>query len=176
MLNEWIYKGLNLVYGKLNGVWLDRQGTIVAFDNAEYGKGHSALLIKKDILLDFLKKENLVLFWPVLTERQSRAVHGMGGAGFKQNGGWAYIDEHGAIHYRFRNYEPTKLQKKIGKYKKIIAEHFHKLRNRTVWLLSKYGLKKISIEEKLRIITETDVTFPRIINFSKDIEKEEEDV
>lgn len=176
MLNEWIYKGLNLVYGKQNGVWLDRQGTIVAFDNAEYGKGHSALLIKKDILLDFLNKENLVLFWPVLTERQSRAVHGMGGAGFKQNGGWAYLDEHGAIHHRFRNYEPTKLQKKFGKYKKTIAEHFYKLRNRTVWLLSKYGLKKLSIEEKLRILSETDITFPRIINFSKDIEKEEKDV
>ena len=174
MLNEWIYKGLNLVYGKPNGVWLDRHGTIVAFDNAEYGKGHRALLIRKDILLDFLNKEGLTLFWPVLTERQSRAVHGMGGAGFKQNGGWAYLDEHGVIHHRFRNYEPTKLQKKIGRYKKYIAEHFHGLRNRAIWLLSKYGLKKLSLEEKLRIISETDVTSLHKIKFSKDIEKEEE--
>ena len=126
MPNDWLYNGLGLCYGKQNGVWLDVQGRIVAMDNGEYGKGHSALLIRKDILLEYLNKEGLVMFWPVLTERQARMVHGMGGLGYEQNGGWTYMDENGNFHHQFKSYVPTKLQEKVGKCKNNINKWFRK--------------------------------------------------
>ena len=43
---------MQLEYGKANGVWVDKEGDVVAIDNSEYGNGHSALLIRKDKLLD----------------------------------------------------------------------------------------------------------------------------
>ena len=104
MPNEWLYKDLDLFYGKGNGVWVDKQGCVVVVDNAEYGKGHSALLIRKDVLINFLNKKGLVVFWPVLTQRHVRKLHGAGEADSVQNGGWAYIDENGAIHHRFKCY------------------------------------------------------------------------
>lgn len=159
MPNDWLYKGLGLCYGKQNGVWLDVQGRIVAMDNGEYGKGHSALLIRKDILLEYLNKEGLVMFWPVLTERQARMVHGMGGPGYEQNGGWAYMDEKGKLHHQFKSYVPTKLQEKVGKYKNKINKQSRKLRNKIVLFLSKHGLKKLSFEEKIRILYEDEENF-----------------
>jgi hypothetical protein len=159
MPNEWLYKGLELYYNKSNGVWIDRQGCIVVVDNAEYGKGHSALLIRKDVLLKYLNKEGLVMFWPVLTERQVRLVHGSGGPGYEQNGGWAYMDENGAIHHQFRCYMPSKFQKKVNRSKSKINKWSRKLHNKFVWFLSKHGLKKLSFEEKIRILYEDEENF-----------------
>lgn len=115
MPNEWLYRGMQLKYGKANGVWVDKDGEIVAMDNSEYGKGHSALLIRKDKLLDYLNREGLTLFWPVLNERQARFEHGGTGLGYEQNGGWAYMDENGLIHHQFRLYAPTEIQKIKGR-------------------------------------------------------------
>ena len=117
MPNEWLYKGMQLEYGKSNGVWVDKEGEIVAVDNSEYGKGHSALLIRKDKLLDYLNQDGLTLFWPVLNERQARFEHGGTGLGYEQNGGWAYMDENGEIHHLFRRYAQTEIQKIKGRIK-----------------------------------------------------------
>ena len=115
MPNEWLYRGMQLEYGKANGVWVDKEGDIVAIDNSEYGNGHSALLIRKDKLLDHLNREGLTLFWPVLNERQARFEHGGTGLGYEQNGGWAYMDENGMIHHQFRPYAQTEFQKIKGR-------------------------------------------------------------
>lgn len=154
MPNEWLYKGLGLCYGKRNGVWTDSQGQMEVVDNAEYGKGHSALLIRKDVLLEYLNKEGLVMFWPVLTERQVRPVHGVGGPGYEQNGGWAYMDEEGGLHHRFKSYIPTKWQKTINKSKNKIGKRLRKLHNKTLWFLSTHKLVKLSFEDKMRILYE----------------------
>ena len=175
MPNDWLYKGLGLCYGKQNGVWLDIQGRIVAMDNGEYGKGHSALLIRKDILLEFLNKKGLVMFWPVLTERQARMVHGVGGPGYEQNGGWAYMDEKGKLHHQFKSYVPSKLQEKVGKCKNKINKRSRKLRNKIVLFLSKHGLKKISAEEKLKILFENEEYSPNDFRFDNSFEEEKEE-
>lgn len=152
MANEWLFKGLALRYGKQNGEWIDKQGRIVVIDNAAYGKGHNALLIKKDILLEYLNKMGVVMFWPVLTERHSRLAHGSGGPGYEQNGGWAYLDERGVIHHQFRSYVPTKLQKLLFKYK----SHSNKLRKKILSFLSNHKLIKLLVEEEMRILHEKE--------------------
>lgn len=160
MPNEWLYKGLDLRYGKTNGVWEDKVGSVVVLDNAEYCKGHSALLIRKDVLLDYLNKEGLALFWPVLTERQARLVHGSGGLGYEQNGGWAYMDEKGVIHHQFRSYVPTDFQKKKQKITMKLAKRMKNCRNKTCLFLHKHKIKKMSTEQLLDIIYSDANHFP----------------
>ena len=124
MPNEWLYKGLGLEYGKLNGVWVDGQGKIVVVDNAEYGKGHSALLVRKNVILNHLNREGLTLFWPVLNERETRVENGVR---YEQNGGWAYMDEKGELHYMFRTYVPTKFISKHKLKKLTVGEEMSKM-------------------------------------------------
>lgn len=143
MPNEWLFKGMDLEYGKSNGVWVDKQGEIVAVDNSVYGKGHSALLIRKDRILDYLNREGLILFWPVLNERQARFEHGGTGLGLEQNGGWAYMDEDGEIHHRFRRYVPTTIQKRMLKIQRKIEMYGKKWRNKTRLFMHRIGLKKL---------------------------------
>lgn len=174
MPNEWLYKGMELEYGKSNGVWVDKNGEIVVVDNAEYGKGHSALLIRKDRLIEFLKKESFVLFWPVLTERQAHFEHGTGGPGYEQNGGWAYMDENGKIHHQFRSYVPTAFQKKKKEVYSKIDMRTRKVRNKVALQLHKLGIKKLSIQEQLSLMY-GDNYLPFDIKVQEDVEKAEKE-
>lgn len=139
MPNEWLFKGLALQYGKENGVWVDNQGQIVVLDNHEYGKGHGALLIRKDVLVSYLNKAGLAMFWPVLNERQARFEHGTG-PGYEQNGGWVYMDEKGKIHNHFRSYVTSDWQKMTTKIKREIKK---------VWIPIKYKALRWMYEKKL---------------------------
>lgn len=164
MPNEWLYNGLDLRYGKTNGVWVDKDGVVIVMDNAEYCKGHSALLMRKDILLNYLNKEGLTLFWPILTERQARLVHGSGGPGYEQNGGWAYMDENGVIHHQFRSYVPTTFQKQKRKIIMKLAKRIKKCRNKTYLFLHKHKIKKLSTGQLLDIMYGDDYQYPFEIN------------
>ncbi len=134
MPNEWLYNGLQLKFSCDDGVWLDSKGEIAILDNYMYSGEHSALLVRKDILLDYLNTTGKVMFWPILTERMIRAK-GTGYANHHQNGGWAYMDKLGTIHQKFRSYEPSdfqtykaKLKKKCYKYLLWFYYHFIKKR------------------------------------------------
>lgn len=151
--NAWLYNGMGLKYATENGAWVDGEGRIVVMDNHQYGKGHDALLIRKDVLMDFLKRERLTLFWPVLTERQIYSKYGSWG-NHEQNGGWAYLDSEGVIHHKFRLYERTKFQKMMGDFK-------HKWMKR--WLPIKYDTL-LWLHEK-RIIRLSNVMFWKIMGF-----------
>lgn len=155
--NEWLYKGMGLEYGKLNGEWVDAQSKTVVIDNAEYGKGHSALLIRKDVLLDYLNKEGLVMFWPVLSERETRFDNGTPALGYEQNGGWVYMDSKGKLHYKFRTYVPSALQKKVTGFNRNLKQRLIRRKFKMDLYLSKHGLKKMSVEEKLRMIYEDEI-------------------
>lgn len=65
-----IYKGLNLKYGVREGEFIDETGEIVCFATNMYDESQSQLLIKKSILLPFLKKNNLEIVWTLLGEKQ----------------------------------------------------------------------------------------------------------
>lgn len=152
MPNEWLYKGMKLEYAKANGVWVNAKGVIVVVDNSEYGKGQSALLIRKDRLLDYLNSEGMTMFWPVLNERQARFEHGSGGPGYEQNGGWAYMDENGKIHHRFRCYVPAAMKKRLMKIQVKVEHVSRKWRNKTLLFLHKHGIKKLTSEQQLNIM------------------------
>ncbi len=160
MPNEWLYKELGLHYGKTNGVWVNKNDVVIAVDNAEYCKGHSALLIRKEVFLEYLNNAGLVLFWPILTERQARLRHGIGDLGYEQNGGWAYMDENGIIHHKFRSYVPTDFQKKKRKIKMRLEKRAKKWRNQTCLFLHKHKIRKMPIEQLLDIMCGDDYKYP----------------
>ncbi|WP_301441005.1 hypothetical protein, partial [Bacteroides caecimuris] len=107
--------------------------------------GHRALLARKDIILTYLNKINKYLFWPILTERMIHTEHAEW-ADHRQCGGWAYMDENGVIHYQFKSYEPSNIQKKWRKWKNIILKKIGKIllylhQHHLIWLPEKRKLK-----------------------------------
>lgn len=143
--NEWIYKGLGLMYAKENGAWIDTNGNVAILDNNIYNGGHRALLARKDIILTYLNKKNKYLFWPILIERMIHTEHAEW-ADHRQCGGWAYMDENGVIHCQFKSYEPSNIQKKWKKWKNITLKRIEKIllylhQRHLIWLPEKRKLK-----------------------------------
>ena len=118
--NECLFKGLGLKFSEDHGTWVNDKDELIAFDNSVYTEGHSALLVRKDVLLEYLNKEGKFLFWPVLCERM---VSGEGAsfASHVQCGGWAYMDNKGKIHQHLKCYEPSDTNKKWRRFKKNIC-------------------------------------------------------
>lgn len=123
--NECLYFGMGLRFAKENGAWSDEDGNLVVLDNAIYGNGHQALLVRKDRLMSYLNRNDLVIFWPILTERMIKATGSY--ANHIQCGGWAYMDEEGCIHHKFRCYEATWTEKKVAIWKGKINEQKKRL-------------------------------------------------
>ena len=117
--NEWLFNGLQLKFSNDVGVWVNDKNEIVVLDNYMFSSGHSALLVRKDYLLNYLNANGKVMFWPILTERMIRSKK-MGYANRTQNGGYAYMDERGIIHQKIRCYEPSNIEKKYLKLKSLI--------------------------------------------------------
>ena len=119
MPNEWLFKGLQLKYSNDTGVWINDKNEIVVLDNYMFSSGYSALLVRKDYLLNYLNTNGKAMFWPILTERMIRSKK-MGYANYAQNGGYAYMDEKGIIHQKIRCYESSNIEKKYLKFKSLI--------------------------------------------------------
>lgn len=150
MPNEWLYNGLQLKFSCDDGIWLNDKGELSIIDNYMYSGGCNALLVRKDILLNYLNATGKVMFWPILTERMIKSKR-MGYANHHQNGGWAYMDEHGNIHQKFRCYEPTDFQKKFNMYQTMIRSKFDKFllwlyEHHLIWL-SKKTIKKLYFDD-----------------------------
>ena len=149
--NAWLYNGMGLKYARENGVWVDRDDTAVVVDNSHYGKGHEALLVRKDVLQDYLNREGLTLFWPILTERQLWMKNG-NWANHEQNGGWAYMDESGHIHNHFRCYELTPTQKKTEELKLKWKKWWIPKKHSTLIWLNRHGIIHLSEDKLLEIL------------------------
>lgn len=119
--NEWLFNGLQLKFSNDVGVWVNDKNEIVVLDNYMFSSGHSALLVRKDHLLNYLNANEKIMFWPILTERMIRS-RGVGYANHSQNGGCAYMDEKGAIHQKLRCYDPSNIEKKYSKFKSLIIK------------------------------------------------------
>jgi len=135
MPNEWLFKGLQLKFSNDAGVWVNDKDEIVVLDNYMFSSGHSALLVRKDRLLNYLNANEKIMFWPILTERMIRSKN-MGYANHAQNGGYAYMDEKGTIHQKIRCYEPSNIEKKYLKFKSLI----NKKTNIVLFWVHKYFL------------------------------------
>lgn len=143
--NECLFKGLGLKFSDNHGAWVNEKDELIAFDNSVYTEGHSALLVRKDVLLEYLSKEGKFLFWPVLCERMVRG-EGASFASHVQCGGWAYMDNKGEIHQHFKCYEPSDINKKWQCFKKNISSKTDSVllklhKNHLIWLPKTKKLK-----------------------------------
>ena len=62
---------MNLSWNGIEGEWYDAAGQLVAFDPSVRSQGPTALLLRRDPLIEFLDANGLTLFWTVLGEKQS---------------------------------------------------------------------------------------------------------
>jgi len=84
---KWIIDKMRLEQKYTDGRFYDKLGNLVAFDpTVFYDKAPSFVLMHKDKLRNFLKKEGLDIFWTVLGEKQT-----IGGGGIGQPYGWQEI-------------------------------------------------------------------------------------
>ena len=83
--------------------YLDREGNLAAFDPTAHEDGPSALLVREDLLLKYLRKEGLALWWTILGEKWvvgSMADHKYHGS-LKLSGAYRYTDQgpEGSINF-----------------------------------------------------------------------------
>ena len=97
------------------------------------------------------------MFWPVLSERETRFDNGTPALGYEQNGGWVYMDSEGKLHYKFRTYVPSALQKKVTGFNRNLKKRLIRRKFKLDLYLSKHGLKKMTMEEKLRMMYEDEI-------------------
>ena len=67
-----LFDKLGLKYSsKEEGVFLDQTDNVICFDTSVYTDSINCLLIKKDILIDFLDKHNLSLIWTLIGKKSA---------------------------------------------------------------------------------------------------------
>ena len=69
-----------------------------------------------------------------------------------QVGGYAWMGDDGIIHYKFRTYEPSKMEKRLKSIQSTIQKNLHNLKKKGV----EKGLVKVSIEEHLEMLSEME--------------------
>lgn len=65
-----LIQNMNLEYGELDGVFYDKNGSIASFDTSYIKNKNRGLVIRKDILDEFLKKKNYKLIYFVTAEKR----------------------------------------------------------------------------------------------------------
>lgn len=61
-----VIQGMSLNYGKIDGQFIDKDGSVIAFDLAAKPNG---VVVKRDKLSQFLVDNNLGIFWTLLSEK-----------------------------------------------------------------------------------------------------------
>ena len=83
---------------------MDENGELAAFDPTAHGDGPSALLLREELLKEYLKDKGLALCWTVIGEKWG--VGGDTGAEYRgyatMSGAYSYAGEklEGFLHYR----------------------------------------------------------------------------
>lgn len=145
-----LYEELGMRFSVNDGVWLAADGSVACFDSHWVHGGNGCLLMRKDLLLDYLRKKNKRLVWPVLMERTYKPAPMFWPR--IQVGGYIWMDERGEYHSRFRSYEETwkdQWKAKAEGWMKVPA-------NKMKLFLFRRGLLKMSGTEALWLMIETD--------------------
>lgn len=144
--SPYLYDGIGMKFSVNDGVWLAEDNTVACYDNHWVHGGDGCLLIRKDFLLNYLKKSKKCLVWPILMERTYKLNPSYWPR--IQVGGYVWMDEKGKLHSKFRSYEKNwkdKLKKKVsGKIKAPIK--------RVKLFLYKHGLLKMNAAEAMWIM------------------------
>ena len=128
MPSPYLYEGLGMHFSENDGVWLTEDGSVACFDNYCIHGGHGGLFIRKDLLIDYLKRKNKAIVWPILMVRMykqsSTDLHRM------RAGGYVWMDENGQFHHKFRDYEEgwkdkacRKIQSHINRIQVFLHNH-----------------------------------------------------
>ncbi|HMS39104.1 MAG TPA: hypothetical protein PKE69_02675 [Pyrinomonadaceae bacterium] len=67
--SAYIFKKMDLDFGKKEGDFINKNGEVICFDPSVFNKSQSYLLIKKKPFLEFLKENELEVFWAVEGEK-----------------------------------------------------------------------------------------------------------
>ena len=135
--NKCLYDGLHMRFGDKDGTWVNDAGNLVCVDNYLYSGGDAALMVAKEEMLDLLRRENKVLVWPILCERMLRYGHHH--SNYSQSGGYVFMDANGLFHYRFRQYEDSKINKLYRSFLKKFRKPFSIIKKKWFWSV---GVKK----------------------------------
>ena len=135
--NKCLYDGLHMRFGDKDGTWVNNAGKLVCVDNYLYSGGDAALMVAKEEMLDLLRRENKVLVWPILCERMLRYGHHH--SNYSQSGGYVFMDANGLFHYRFRQYEDSKINKLYRSFLKKFRKPFSIIKKKWFWSV---GVKK----------------------------------
>jgi len=65
-----LLRGFGLRWSGNNGDYLDSEGNLAAFDPTAHSDGPTALLLREDVLREYLEREKLALCWTVLGEKR----------------------------------------------------------------------------------------------------------
>lgn len=148
--SPFVFRSLNLRFSIADGVWLAQDGTVACFDSYWVHGDHAGLFIRKDLLLQYLLKSNKGIVWPILMERMYKP----GGTYWPriQVGGFVWMDKKGKLHYKFRSYEPTNLDRKVEQLKSSICKILYRVKKKLV----EKGMIKVSLKERLDMLSEID--------------------
>lgn len=147
MPSPYLYDGLQMHFSENDGVWLTEDGKVACFDNYWVHGDHGGLFIRKDLLVDYLKRENKVIVWPTLIERTYKKsnmdFHRM------QAGGYIWMDKNGKLHHKFRTYEDPLKGKAKRKFKQFIKKS---IRQKKSFSYNQEKLQQVSNECLLQMM------------------------
>lgn len=67
--STYLYQKLNMSYGKGEGAFTDNLGNVICFDPSVYNRSNSYLLIKKELLNNFLEENDFRILWTIIGEK-----------------------------------------------------------------------------------------------------------
>lgn len=70
-----LFVGMKMQYADEDGVYLNEEGKVICFEARAVANSKNYLLIKKDALLDYLKKHHKKILWYVLGEKNIIGIH-----------------------------------------------------------------------------------------------------
>ena len=150
MPSPYLYEGLGMKFSVNNGVWILPDGSVACYDSSWVHGEHGGLFIRKDLLMDYLKREGKCLVWPVLMERTYKPSSSYWPR--IQAGGYVWMDVKGNFHHKFRSYE----ENWRDKWKKKAEKSMKRPINRVKLFLYDYGLLKMSVQEAVCLSMEFD--------------------
>lgn len=145
-----LYEGLGMKFSISNGVWLLPDSSVACYDSSWVHGEHGGLFIRKDVLIDYLKREEKCLVWPVLMERTYKPSSSYWPR--IQVGGYVWMDDKGNFHHKFRSYEETWRDKWKKKAEKLMKKPVA----RAKLLLHNHGLLKMSESEAIWLSMQYD--------------------
>ncbi|MBR5781936.1 MAG: hypothetical protein IKY27_08145 [Bacteroidales bacterium] len=150
MPSPYLYEGLEMRFSVSDGVWLMPDESVACYDSRWVHGGHGGLLIRKDLLIDYLKRNGKCMVWPVLMERTYKPVSTYWPR--IQVGGYVWMDDNGKFHHKFRSYEENWKDKWKIKAQQVIKKPL----NRAKLFMYNHGLLKMSGTEAIWLMLEVD--------------------